>query len=589
MGAERRRLLPLALALGLVAGGFVGAPSVAIATSVPVSITTVHGAFYSNPNNSGQLDVPNLVTPVFTQDFPVIDFNPPAAAQVNCSNNTGIDENTRPFTDVVPIADGTCTTTQAAGAVGLNVYYAGQGALFSFQAIFTANLTVAAQGQVTFNLYSDDGWMLGAGQRQGGTDQPTYVSGSLLNPLTSTPGQKLPVVGSFNTNSAPAQNQVTVNFPAAGTYPIEVDYTECCGGQLALVLGTTFGNPIPPSTSPCTSNIRPSTPTGHAGATFRGLYRLGDQGKKVAPIEGPSNGPAGFKALGGVYANILNCSPYVAPESPTGTSAWVMLQELAAPLSHMQLGWIKETNGSLATLVELEDPVTRAHAEIDNIIGQGSTHPNERCDIPTSLAFLSCASSVSGPTPDPTTPGTTTSYRVEFHPAKPIQQTYTLTFTLSGGIAGVSQILLDLRDSKQLQDTGTHCTSLVHVTLGIQTSVDITCSTPFTLQGTFVMLMQQPGQRSQQVATAPARFVPNQANVAGEIHYQFSQMPGTSASHEVFDDTHVYSDGSWVGFDGQEMWNGSPFDNPGPYTLTASPNSPTGTAGQHIELWDNRL
>ena len=59
MGAERRRLLPFGLALGLVAGRFVGASPVAIAASVPVSITTVHGAFYSNPNNSGQQSIAN--------------------------------------------------------------------------------------------------------------------------------------------------------------------------------------------------------------------------------------------------------------------------------------------------------------------------------------------------------------------------------------------------------------------------------------------------------------------------------------------------------------------------------------------------
>ncbi len=39
---------------------------------------------------------------------------------------------------------------------------------------------------------------------------------------------------------------MTVNFPAGGTYPIELDYTECCGGQEALVLGTSFANPIVP-------------------------------------------------------------------------------------------------------------------------------------------------------------------------------------------------------------------------------------------------------------------------------------------------------------------------------------------------------
>jgi hypothetical protein len=244
----------LAVALGLLTGAFAGAPPVALADNVPVSIATVHGAFYSNPNNSGALDLSNLVTPVFTQDFPVVDFNPPASAQVSCSNSTGINENSRPFTDVIPNADGTCGTSVAQGGG----QQAGVGNLFTFQAILTADLTVAASGQVTFNLYSDDGWMLGAGQRQGGTEQPTYVSGSNVSPLPSTPGQGFPVVGSYNIPSAPAQNTVTVSFTAAGTYPIEMDYTECCGGQLALVLGTTFGNPIPPNSSPTIASVNPN-------------------------------------------------------------------------------------------------------------------------------------------------------------------------------------------------------------------------------------------------------------------------------------------------------------------------------------------
>src|SRR5437868_13181500 len=118
------------MAFGLATGGLVGAPNVAAAGTIPVSITTAHGVFYSNPNNSGQLDLSNLVTPVFAQDFPVVDFNPPASAQVSCSNSTGINENSRPFTDVVPNADGTCSTIVGQGGG----QQAGVGNLFSFQA-----------------------------------------------------------------------------------------------------------------------------------------------------------------------------------------------------------------------------------------------------------------------------------------------------------------------------------------------------------------------------------------------------------------------------------------------------------------------
>jgi hypothetical protein len=323
-----RNLLSLLLALGLVAGGLAVKTNVAIAATIPVSISSVHASFYSNPNNSGRLDLSNLATPVFTQDFPVVDFNPPSAAQVSCSNNTGINENSRPFTDVVPQPDGTCTTNPAqglGGQFGLTVEQAGLNDLFTFQAIFTANLTVGAQGQVTFNLYSDDGWMLGAGQRQGGTEQPSYVSGSMVNPLSSSPLQKLPVVGSFNVPSAPAQNQVTVSFPAAGTYPIEIDYTECCGGQLALVLGTTFGNPIPPSPS-CDP-----TPVSGTSVSDQLLNLVADMCQITQNETGIAKDQASALAMLGTLPNVVPTAPNVwtAPVGST-LSASVVASALLA-------------------------------------------------------------------------------------------------------------------------------------------------------------------------------------------------------------------------------------------------------------------
>src|SRR5690606_32349768 len=61
----------------------------------------------------------------------------------------------------------------------------------------------------------------------------------------------LPVVGSFNQTTPPIGNSVTVHFPAAGTYPYELDYTECCGGQLVLTMAATSASGsstgIPPS------------------------------------------------------------------------------------------------------------------------------------------------------------------------------------------------------------------------------------------------------------------------------------------------------------------------------------------------------
>ena len=174
---------------------------------------------------------------------------------------------------MVPNPDGTCSTQVAAG----NTLQAGTGTLSSFEAVFTTNLTVDSAGQVTFDLFSDDGWILGLGQQAGGTAQPTYVSGQLSNPPSSSAVEGFPVVGALNVPCCPTQAQVTVNFPAAGTYPMEVDYIECCGGQLALTLGTTAGTPIlptPPATTTAITSVDPPwTPfSGGQSITIKGSF-----------------------------------------------------------------------------------------------------------------------------------------------------------------------------------------------------------------------------------------------------------------------------------------------------------------------------
>ncbi len=57
-------------------------------------------------------------------------------------------------------------------------------------------------------------------------------------PQTGTPAnsafQGYPVMGGVNQRTAPATNTITVNFPAAGKYPFEVDYAK--GGDSKLTL-----------------------------------------------------------------------------------------------------------------------------------------------------------------------------------------------------------------------------------------------------------------------------------------------------------------------------------------------------------------
>src|SRR5712692_11055572 len=167
MAAPRTLQRPIMFGIsGLVATLFLAAvPLPAGAATTPsVTIGTVHGIFYANPFDTGGFDAAHLpALPSFSQDFPVIAFDSPPSQQV-CSNPTGVNTGTRPFTDVVPNQDGTCSPIVAEG----NGVQAGSG-LFTFEAAFTADLTVAVAGPVTFNVIADDGWVLAAGPSASGS------------------------------------------------------------------------------------------------------------------------------------------------------------------------------------------------------------------------------------------------------------------------------------------------------------------------------------------------------------------------------------------------------------------------------------
>jgi hypothetical protein len=66
----------------------------------------------------------------------------------------------------------------------------------------------------------------------------------------------------------PIGSQFTVYFPAAGIYPYEIDYSECCAGPLSLTMtsGATQTG-IPPSGAlTLTPNTVPTTPAGQSVA-----------------------------------------------------------------------------------------------------------------------------------------------------------------------------------------------------------------------------------------------------------------------------------------------------------------------------------
>jgi RHS repeat-associated protein/uncharacterized repeat protein (TIGR01451 family) len=206
-----------------------------------VSTTPMFARFFAT-NGSGTFNTPATATPAFIQAFPTINFNPPSGTVPG--NTSGVGVNTRPFTNVTTDLNGNFTGTIVAQGNG---FQAGVGSLFDFQAVFTGSFIVASAGDMIIDVFSDDGFVLGIG---GGA---THVSGPMFNVPAGgvTEFEKLPVVGAFNAGSGPVGRRVVVRFPAAGTYSYEVDYSECCAGQLALTIaaGNVTGRGVAPTGS----------------------------------------------------------------------------------------------------------------------------------------------------------------------------------------------------------------------------------------------------------------------------------------------------------------------------------------------------
>ena len=194
-----------------------------VALAPPVSVSAITGQFFPS-DGSGSFDITPNTPPVFTQTFNAVLFNPPAGT-VNGAP-ASIDVTTRPFTNVTTDANGSYTGAVIAQGNG---YQAGQGSLAAFQAVFTGTFTAAAAGHVTFVFYDADGFVFGVG------NGAQRVSGTFVYPPTSgsTAFNGYAVMGSFNTATVPVANTITVNFPAPGTYPFELDYA--ASSQDALI------------------------------------------------------------------------------------------------------------------------------------------------------------------------------------------------------------------------------------------------------------------------------------------------------------------------------------------------------------------
>jgi hypothetical protein len=179
------------------------------ASDSPISVSPISGTFFANPANVGEFTAGPATPATFTQQFAGLNFNPPEGT-LKCSPPTGINTKSHPFTNVEPQPDGSCKSVPAQN--NNNNKEAGVGDLESFQAVFTGTFVVNAPGQITFNFFADDGWILSIGPGANG-GQANAVSGQMLNFPRAGPFSGYPIIASFNLVSPLSHNDVVVRAP----------------------------------------------------------------------------------------------------------------------------------------------------------------------------------------------------------------------------------------------------------------------------------------------------------------------------------------------------------------------------------------
>jgi hypothetical protein len=199
-----------------------------IAPVQAVSTTTIHDRFYTNNYYGDPFLATSASIPVFEQDFPTINFDPPAGSVGH--DVSGVGYSTRPFTDVTTDLAGNYTGTIVAAGNGKQ---AGVGDLESFDAVFTGSYTIGTAGDYTFDVMSDDGFVLGIG------DGATALPGNVMYqaPASGVTGfEGFPIMGTYNHNTGPWGYSINVHFPAPGVYHYEIDYDETWDSLLCLTV-----------------------------------------------------------------------------------------------------------------------------------------------------------------------------------------------------------------------------------------------------------------------------------------------------------------------------------------------------------------
>lgn len=195
--------------------------------SQTISISGVHAKVYAAPASDGIFDATSGSTVLFEQDFNSLMFN--SHPVVETDGYAGIlpgytvtnGNQQTPFTNQSITSLGTWSNDVIVQNTGGTVQ-AGISPNFDFQMILTGSFFVAAEMDVTFNMYVDAAHVVGI-------SGATYVSGDqIFGGVTTTPLNGYTSLFGQNNNTQDwhltAVDPKVVHFPAAGTYPFEICY-----------------------------------------------------------------------------------------------------------------------------------------------------------------------------------------------------------------------------------------------------------------------------------------------------------------------------------------------------------------------------
>jgi len=219
---------------------------------------------WKNPNDGGS-GIPRSIT------NPVPDVSPTNNSWMFCSTSTATvdpsnDNDTTPVNWTTLNADGTVASTIPLFTPALEP----EGNYADFNVCVVGNLFIPAAGTHTFTLQYKDQIMFGIG---GGAALVGSLSSGLLNGQTITVVNSLPILfgGVIDGSGTYHTATITVSFPGAGIFPVEIDWDYWYHTGRALIL-TCDGAII----KPISANVRQDV-------QYRYVYRSSATGAQSNP------------------------------------------------------------------------------------------------------------------------------------------------------------------------------------------------------------------------------------------------------------------------------------------------------------------